>query len=53
MVKNLMVFRFANLLFTSIWNRSHILNVEINLKENIGTLGRGGYFDEFGIIRDV
>jgi glucose-6-phosphate 1-dehydrogenase len=27
--------------------------VRISFKEDIGTLGRGGYFDEYGIIRDV
>jgi len=27
--------------------------VQITFKEDIGTEGRGGYFDEFGIIRDV
>ena len=26
---------------------------QINWKEDIGTGGRGGYFDGFGIIRDV
>ena len=25
----------------------------ITFKEPFGTMGRGGYFDEFGIIRDV
>ena len=27
--------------------------VEITFKEDIGTQGRGGYFDGFGIIRDI
>lgn len=31
----------------------HISNVQITFKEPFGTEGRGGYFDEFGIIRDV
>lgn len=26
---------------------------QISFKEPFGTEGRGGYFDEFGIIRDV
>lgn len=26
---------------------------QITFKEDIGTQGRGGYFDSFGIIRDV
>lgn len=53
MVKNLMHLRFANVFFGAIWNRQHIHNVQITFKEPFGTEGRGGYFDEFGIIRDV
>lgn len=53
MVKNLMVLRFANVFFGAVWNRFYISNVQITFKEPIGTQGRGGYFDEFGIIRDV
>ncbi|KAJ3343221.1 Glucose-6-phosphate 1-dehydrogenase [Gonapodya sp. JEL0774] len=53
MVKNLIVLRFANIFLGSIWNRQYISNVQITFKEPFGTEGRGGYFDEFGIIRDV
>ncbi|KAF9919758.1 Glucose-6-phosphate 1-dehydrogenase [Linnemannia zychae] len=53
MVKNLMILRFANVIFGSVWNRQCIDNIQITFKEKIGTQGRGGYFDEFGIIRDV
>jgi len=53
MVQNLMVLRFANSIFQPIWNRNNIANVLITFKEPFGTYGRGGYFDEFGIIRDV
>eukprot|EP00656_Telonema_subtile_P008687 TRINITY_DN14057_c0_g1_i1.p1 TRINITY_DN14057_c0_g1~~TRINITY_DN14057_c0_g1_i1.p1 ORF type:complete len:217 (+),score=43.83 TRINITY_DN14057_c0_g1_i1:2-652(+) len=35
------------------WNNEYIESVQINWKEDIGTGGRGGYFDGFGIIRDV
>ena len=52
-VQNLMVLRFANLIFEPIWNRDNIENVKIIWQEKIGTQGRGGYFDQFGIIRDV
>jgi glucose-6-phosphate 1-dehydrogenase len=44
---------FANVFFGAVWNRFHIKNVQITFKEKIGTEGRGGYFDEFGIIRDI
>jgi len=53
MVQNLMVLRFANLVFEPVWNRNYISSVVITFKEDIGTEGRGGYFDEFGILRDV
>ncbi|CAI2179225.1 14959_t:CDS:2 [Funneliformis geosporum] len=53
MVKNLLIVRFANVFFGAVWNRQSIANVQITFKEKIGTEGRGGYFDEFGIIRDV
>lgn len=53
MVQNLLVLRFANRVFGPIWNRDNIASVLITFKEPFGTAGRGGYFDEFGIIRDV
>ncbi|KAI7899665.1 glucose-6-phosphate dehydrogenase [Cokeromyces recurvatus] len=53
MVKNVMMVRFANIFFSQIWNRMNIDNIQITFKEPFGTEGRGGYFDEFGIIRDV
>jgi len=53
MVQNLMVLRFANQVFEPLWNRDHIKCVIITFKEPFGTKGRGGYFDNFGIIRDV
>ncbi|EDO33648.1 predicted protein [Nematostella vectensis] len=53
MVQNLMVMRFGNRIFGPVWNRDSIKSVTIGFKEPVGTYGRGGYFDEFGIIRDV
>lgn len=52
-IQNLMVLRFANLIFDPIWNRAHVDNVQISWKEDLGIDGRGGYFNEYGIIRDV
>lgn len=53
MVKNILVLRFANIALNSSWDRNSISSVQITFKEPFGTEGRGGYFDEFGIIRDV
>ncbi|CAF1150233.1 unnamed protein product [Adineta ricciae] len=53
MVQNIIVLRFSNKIFSRVWNRDSIAAVNIIFKEDIGTQGRGGYFDEFGIIRDV
>lgn len=53
MVKNLFVLRFGNAMLSGVWNNRHISSVQISFKEPFGTEGRGGYFDEIGIIRDV
>ena len=53
MVQNLITLRFANKFFSHIWDKSCVDSVQITFKEQIGTMGRGGYFDESGIIRDV
>ncbi|KAI8062231.1 glucose-6-phosphate dehydrogenase [Gongronella butleri] len=53
MVKNCLNLRFANIFFSHVWHRQFIDNVQITFKEPFGTEGRGGYFDDFGIIRDV
>ncbi|XP_038237437.1 glucose-6-phosphate 1-dehydrogenase isoform X1 [Dermochelys coriacea] len=53
MVQNLMVLRFGNRIFGPVWNRDNVACVILTFKEPFGTEGRGGYFDEFGIIRDV
>lgn len=53
MVQNLMTLRFANKIFCPSWNREHISSILISFKEPFGTEGRGGYFDDFGMVRDV
>ena len=53
MVQNLLVIRFANFAFQPLWNRQAISNVVITFKEDFGVEGRGGYFNDIGIIRDV
>ncbi len=52
-IQNLMVLRFANLIFEPIWNNRYISSVNISWKEDLDLEGRAGYFDNYGIIRDV
>ncbi len=53
MVQNILTLRFANRVFSPAWNNENVDNVEILFKEPFGAQGRGAYFDEFAIIRDV
>ena len=53
LVENLSVLRFSNLVFQPLWTRQCIRNVQIIFSEDFGTEGRGGYFDNYGIIRDI
>ncbi|KAK8648135.1 hypothetical protein V6N13_128897 [Hibiscus sabdariffa] len=53
LVENLSVLRFSNLIFEPLWSRQFIRNVQLIFSEDFGTEGRGGYFDHYGIIRDI
>jgi glucose-6-phosphate 1-dehydrogenase len=52
-VQNIMVLRFANALFEPIWNGTQIDHVQITVSESVGVEGRGGYFEQSGILRDM
>ena len=52
-VQNLFVFRFANSLFEPVWNRNFIDHVQITVAEPIGVEGRGAFYEESGILRDI
>merc|ERR1711912_179931 len=45
--------RFANPMFEPMWNNKHIQSIEVTMKEDLNVTGRGAYFDESGIIRDI
>lgn len=53
LIQNLLALRFSNPVFQAIWSKEHISCVRISFKEDAGVEGRGGYYDEFGAIRDV
>ena len=52
-VQNLLVLRFANILFEPLWSRDAIDHIQITASETIGVGGRGGYYDGAGALRDM
>ena len=52
-VQNVLVLRFANSIFEPIWNRQWIHHVQITASEAVGIEGRGKYYEEAGVVRDM
>ncbi len=52
-VQNILVFRFANSIFESLWNNRYIDHVQITVAENIGIGSRGKFFEKEGLLRDI
>ena len=53
LVMNVLVLRFGNAIFEAVWSRRYVERVDICCLEEVDCKGRGGYFDAYGIIRDV
>jgi glucose-6-phosphate 1-dehydrogenase len=51
--QSILPLRFNNAIFEPLWNNNHVQSIQILFKEKIGCEGRGGYFDSYGMIRDV
>ncbi|MGM0539913.1 MAG: glucose-6-phosphate dehydrogenase [Thermodesulfobacteriota bacterium] len=52
-VQNILMLRFANSIFEPIWDRRYIDSVSITAAEQLGVEHRAGYYDRFGILRDM
>lgn len=52
-VQNLLVFRFANSIFESLWNNRYIDHIQITVAEDLGIGTRGKFWEETGLLRDI
>ncbi len=52
-VQNLLVFRFGNTIFESIWSRGSIDHVQIVVAETLGVENRGRTYEQMGALRDI
>ncbi|MBM3213857.1 glucose-6-phosphate dehydrogenase [Candidatus Poribacteria bacterium] len=52
-VQNLLVFRFGNTIYESIWNRRYVDHVQITVAETLGVETRGPFYESTGALRDI
>lgn len=52
-VQNLLIFRFANPVFESVWNRDRVQSVDIVVAEDLGVESRVSYYEQVGALRDM
>ena len=53
MIQNILVLRFCNFIFESVWNNKYIDHVQITLSETLGVESRGAYYEKSGATRDM
>ena len=52
-VQNILMLRFANMIFEPLWRAEYIERVEITAAESLGVELRGAYYDNSGALRDM
>ncbi|MCU7848554.1 MAG: glucose-6-phosphate dehydrogenase [Candidatus Thiodiazotropha sp. (ex Lucinoma kastoroae)] len=52
-VQNILVARLGNTIFEPLWNRKYIDHIQITAAEAIGVEGRGRFYDQTGVLRDM
>ena len=52
-VQSIPIFRFANPIIESVWNKENISNFQITLSETLGVEERGVYYESSGALRDM
>lgn len=53
MVRNIQIIRFANPIFSNVWDAEHIESIQISALEEVGVETRGGYYDHSGALKDM
>ncbi|MFD0920036.1 glucose-6-phosphate dehydrogenase [Saccharopolyspora rosea] len=51
--QDLHVVRFANGMFSGLWNRAHVAEVQIDVPETLGVATRGSFYDATGAVLDM
>lgn len=53
MLQNLLVIRFGNSMFESIWNSRYLDNIQITSSETVGVENRADYYESSGALKDM